>query len=112
MSKVFLYKDRFFMEDERLNSPDYFSASITKEADGFSKYGEDVKELFNYWAQFDIGGTNQQNGVSWGFSLENSQDRLEALIHFAKLYIGVKNFYEKLQAICKEINIEEEKKNE
>ena len=95
--REYIYRDRFFIEDDDFYSLDYFAGAITKDGE-------------TNWVQLDIGGTSQQNGgVSWGFNLDDKESRRDAIKHFANIYIGMKNFYEKLQEVCKEIEAKEEK---
>lgn len=100
MRKIFLYKDRFFIEDDELNSPEFFSASITK---------SELNDMVAHWIQFDVGG-GFQNGISWGSALDEKSSRDAALKYFCNLYIGIKNLYEKLQIVCQELDKKENEK--
>jgi galactose mutarotase-like enzyme len=77
MPKKTIYKDRFFLEDEQFDHPEFFSAVIRDEPEGtwLSKFRSMP------WCQVDI-GTSVDKGMSWGFCLEDQHDVREAIYKF------------------------------
>lgn len=100
MSKKYIHKDRFFIEDDSFNSPDFFATEI-------SEFDNGIKPKF--WADFAISGS-LQNGISYGYSLDDKEDRDSALKTFESIYSGLGKFIESLKSVCNKLD--EAKENE
>jgi len=87
-----LYKDRFFLEDELFDHPEFFSAIIRNEesfGNHLSKFREEP------WCQVDIGGTGQ-GGMTWGFCVKDQIELREALYRFLAYSDAFKRLADKL----------------